>query len=57
MKALAGSPEPSSGLNDVTLEVKVNIAYFVPFPGKVDVTFGGETVTRSPKPETRNPKP
>ena len=51
----AGSPEPSSGLNDEEIEVKVEIAYF-PFPAMVFVTFDDKPVRRNPKPTTINPQ-
>ena len=50
---------PVAGLNDVAREVKVSIAY-LPYPGTVLVTFGGEQVnpqTLNPKPSTLSPKP
>jgi len=42
---------PVSGLNDVVLEVKVQIAY-LPFPGKVLVTFGGVEVSSAVHPSS-----
>ncbi|KAJ1473645.1 hypothetical protein T484DRAFT_1835196 [Baffinella frigidus] len=42
---------PASGLNDVVLEVKVQIAY-LPFPGTVLVTFGGEAVSSTVHPSS-----
>ncbi|KAJ1470259.1 hypothetical protein T484DRAFT_1848508, partial [Baffinella frigidus] len=42
---------PVSGLNDVVLEVKVQIA-FLPFPGKVSVTFGGVKVSSAVHPSS-----